>query len=281
MDIPQQATVKITKTKAEDRILYSTGNMSGLPLWYKRINKTKWVDLRTNTEYEIKKQSKSREENIQAVKKTVEKIRDIINCNFTGEKNELFITLTYAENMTDTKRLYLDMDKFIKKMKYKYGDIKYICVIEPQERGAWHCHILIKFLEEKSMFINNSDTYVMWGEKGFTKTQTIKSIRNIGLYVSAYLTDILDEEGSKKKGQRLKMYPTGINIYRASRNIEKPKIYQDTYENYKKKSASAKADKVTHSTHQTKSGTDVMIISEYYRKNKITINGKVTIDIGV
>ena len=63
----------------------------------------------------------------------------MINNNFTGKPNELFVTLTYAKNMTDTKRLYTDMNKFIKRLKYKYkesSDIDYLAVVEPQGRGA-------------------------------------------------------------------------------------------------------------------------------------------------
>ena len=52
--------------------------------------------------------------------KSVNKLRWLINANCTESENLLWITLTYAENMTDVKRLYRDWDKFWKRLKYHF-----------------------------------------------------------------------------------------------------------------------------------------------------------------
>ena len=182
----------------------------------------------------------------------------MINNNFVGQENELHITLTYAENMTDTKQLYLDFNKFMKRLKYKYkndSSIDYLSVVEPQGRGAWHCHLLIRFNDLEKVFINNTDLRELWG-LGFVTIKSLKDIDNIGAYLSAYLSDVelsehtymkaIDEKrdivekevnGEKKrfiKGGRLHMYPPGMNLYRKSKGIEFPERQSIRFKDIKK-----------------------------------------------
>lgn len=211
-----------------------------------KLNKDEYMIRDTG---EVKKyvKSENRGQNIAGLKKTFKKIRDLINNNFSGAGNELHITLTYAENMQDQKRLYKDFDKFIKRFKYRYKhDFDYISVVEPQGRGAWHCHLLLRFNGLSKIYISNDDISDLWGN-GFTKTKGLEDIDNIGAYLSAYLGDVeLTEEsindmainghgrievkeveidGLKKKfikGGRLHYYPPGMNIYRKSKGIKFP-----------------------------------------------------------
>ena len=220
----------------------------------KKIDKDHYADLSTG---EIKKYKhiENRSESYNSLRQTFKKLRHIINHNFTGEKNELFVTLTYAENMTDNKRLYTDIKKFMMKFRYRYPDIDYLSIVEPQGRGAWHAHILIRFNGLKTIFIANKELSDIWGH-GFVKIKTIQDVDDIGAYLSAYLADVeLTEEtlyaafrdestvvekevnGQKKrfvKGGRLHMYPPGMNLYRKSKGIKKPERIRTTYKNAKK-----------------------------------------------
>ena len=174
----------------------------------------------------------------------------MINNNFTGADNELFLTLTYAENMTDTERLYKDMDRFIKRFRYRYrdkGTIDYINVVEPQGRGAWHCHILLRFNDVDRIFIPWQDIVKIW-TFGTIDIRKIDNVDNVGAYLTAYLADIpleeyegtesravLVKEGKKYvKGGRLHMYPVGMNIYRKSKGIQMPERKRMKYKNAKK-----------------------------------------------
>ena len=74
----------------------------------RKLNKDEYVLLETGEVKEFN-HSKNRSEGYNSLRKTFKKIRYLINNNFTGKPNELFVTLTYAENMTDTKRLYTDI----------------------------------------------------------------------------------------------------------------------------------------------------------------------------
>lgn len=214
-----------------------------------KLNKNEYM-IRDTGEVKEYKKSENRAQNIAGLKKTFKKIRDLINNNFTGASNELHITLTYAENMQDTKRLYDDFKNFIKRFKYRFRhDFDYMCVVEPQGRGAWHCHLLIRFNDVEKIYIPNKEIADVWGN-GFTHTDSLEGIDNIGAYLSAYLGDIeiteevvndmvmnghtrlerleikeVEVDGLKKKfikGGRLHYYPPGMNIYRKSKGIKFP-----------------------------------------------------------
>lgn len=204
--------------------------------------------------------SENRAGNLSSLYRTFAKIRHLINNNFDGSKNELFVTLTYVENMTDTKQLYRDNEVFMKRLKRRYPSIEYLNVVEPQARGAWHSHILLKDPSVKKLYIPNDDIAKLWGH-GFTTTRRLTNCDNIGAYLSAYLADIdleeyihltgvpdhidirdvemPDENGNlvKKrvvKGGRCYLYPVGMNIVRHSRGIKPPGKSVMSFETLKK-----------------------------------------------
>lgn len=236
--IPDYANVTITKTNdiVEVQYLEKRNNFNNI----KRLDDKRYLVISTGEIKEFNKNEK-RLDNHNSFRQTFKKLRYLINNNFVGAKNELFLTLTYAENMTDHKRLYFDLDKFLKRLRYKYikkSNIEYITVIEPQKRGAWHAHILLKFTDLKEIYIPNSVIAEIWG-LGFVNVQSIAkmSIDNIGAYLTAYLTDLPLESASDLrkydelkevdgkyyiKGSRLRLYPKGINFYRKSKGIIYP-----------------------------------------------------------
>lgn len=175
---------------------------------------------------------------IDELKKTMRRMRQLINANWCGDDNELMITLTYAENMTDPKRLKKDMEKWLKKAKRRLGEIKYLYVVEPQARGAWHSHCLIKQLSAHSTYWPAEDVADAWGH-GFVRVQRITGVDNVGAYLSAYMSNAPDAEdgdtltgnsdsvtGAENKavikGKRAAMYPRGMHLYRASKNLAQP-----------------------------------------------------------
>jgi hypothetical protein len=166
--------------------------------------------------------------------------------------------------MTDPKKLYQDFQSFIDALRYKYKKettIDYISVVEPQERGAWHCHVLLRFNNIDKIYLKNEDVRAMWGQ-GFVKVQALKGVDDIGAYLSAYLSDVeLNEESAKiaveegrsvetkiingeekrfVKGGRLHMYPPGMNIVRKSKGMKYPPRIDMKFEDIKKIVGSAK-----------------------------------------
>ena len=234
------------------------GRLSGGFENVQKLSKTEYVlkDTGEVLEYNL---SENRGENTAGLKDTFRKIRDLINNNFTGAGNELHVTLTYAENMTDLGRLHNDFKRFWQKYKRRYGDVEYLSVVEPQGRGAWHCHVLIRHNDLEKVFVPADELARLWGQ-GFIKIRSLKGVDNIGAYLSAYLGDIeltdetvrqamrlqnankleikeVEVDGVKKsiiKGGRLHLYPPGMNMYRHSKGIVFPEVQEMAYKDIKK-----------------------------------------------
>ena len=211
----------------------------------KKLNSDEYVDLKTGEIKEFEK-TENRSQSYNSLRQTFKNLRYLINNNFIGNKNELFLTLTYAKDIKDPEILYDDTRKFFMRLKYRFKDkstIDYINVVEPHESGVWHCHVLLRFNELEKIFIPSDEMEKIWGH-GFIKIKSMQNVDNIGAYLSAYLADAeLTEqnasfamrndlevvqkeiEGQKKvfiKGGRLHLYPSGMNLYRKSVGIKFP-----------------------------------------------------------
>lgn len=92
--------------------------------------------------------------------------------------------------MRDTIKLYNDNKRFMTRFRraYKNYHIEYIMACEPQASGSWHSHLIIIF-DTIPPFIPNKTIENLWGQ-GFTKTQKLNDIDNVGAYLTAYLGDM-------------------------------------------------------------------------------------------
>ena len=299
-DIDKRAFVSVKEMGNVIELCYKQKRNSKINI--KLLNKNEYINLETG---EILQCShiKDRSENKFQVSQTLKRLRDYINTNVTEPNNWKWITLTYGENMTDTKTLKADFNNFMKKVKRKYKDydIEYIVCAEPQGRGAWHMHLLLSF-GRLAPFVPNADIEKLWA-KGFTTTRKVdNNIDNIGAYLTAYLGDLeltdenikeLERQGAdikhleikvikeneviykteseetekpKKfiKGARLYMYPPKFNIYRISKGIKKPKkSYTFYYKALKKVGHREPTYKSTYSITDNKEYSDI-ISYEYY-----------------
>lgn len=197
----------------------------------RKLDKNRYMVIETGEIKPFEKNSSLRIDNVEVVKKTMKKLRRLITHNFDGGNNQLWITLTFSEEVTDYKIASNDYKQFMKKLRRRYSNLDYISVIEPQASGRWHFHVLLKDSTSKTLYISNNEISAIWG-KGFTKTKRLKTTDNIGNYVTTYLTDLKLEDGKQSsKGARLYFYPRGIRIYRRSKNIEDPVEIRDLKEN--------------------------------------------------
>lgn len=258
-------TVTLTKTRHILEVQYLEKMNTSCNI--RKLDKDRYMVIDTGEIHEFK-HTETRDQSYNSLRQTFKKIRYYINNNFEGHRNELHVTLTYAENVTDPKQLYSDFDKFFKRLRYKFKattSIDYMSVVEPQERGAWHCHVLLRFNDLESVFIPNKELAELWGH-GFVTIKALKDVDNIGAYLSAYLADVeMDSikdaetihrlcseqrevvtkviDGEEKrfiKGGRLHMYPAGMNLFRRSKGILFPERQRMTYQNAKKECGSLK-----------------------------------------
>lgn len=129
----------------------------------------------------------------------------LVNSNFT--EHDKFVTLTFAENICDLDEAHLEFDKFIKRMRRKYGKFKYVAVVEFQKRGAIHYHMITDL-----PYIPKDTLARIW-RNGFVRINDIEHVDNVGAYISKYMTK---EDRDIRLRQRKK--------YFASLNIERPLI---------------------------------------------------------
>ena len=178
----------------------------------------------------------SRIDNLSSIKRTMRQLRRLISANFSGGKDELWVTLTYSKNINakhqdDTKIVYRDFKSFIRKVRSKIGKIEYITVLEPQASGRWHMHVLFKTNDNSRLYVKNSVMEKLWG-KGFTSTKRLSNRDNVAAYVMAYVTNLRIDNGMSKKrdikGERIYLYPKGTKIYRRSKGIVDPKTIKAT-----------------------------------------------------
>lgn len=200
-----------------------------------RIDGDHYIVVGTGEIKEVK-HWETRADGVGSVRETMKRLRRLINANFCGGDNELFVTLTYADNMQDVDRLYEDFRRFMQRFRYKFGACEYICCVEPQARGAWHCHVLVRFDGREYVYIANSEVADVWGH-GYTSTRRLYNVDNVGAYVTAYLTNLVVGEGEEAvtiKGRKLEMYPAGVRIYRRSKGIVDPEVERMDYVDFRR-----------------------------------------------
>lgn len=233
----------------------------------KKINKEEYVLLSTGEIFNCE-HIENRGQNINTVRQSVARLRNLINNNFIGGKNELWITLTFGKNkIYNPKELCPIFEKFIKRLRYYFKNIKldYIYVPEPHEKGDWHIHLLLK--SDSELYIKNSKLNEIWGE-GFVKVNRLQDVDNIGAYVSAYLTNIKDGEETKK-GARLYLYPAGHQLYRCSKGILKPQSEYLPYYKAKEKVSSGKPTFTSTVCVVTDNGFSNIIHKEYFNLKRL------------
>lgn len=171
------------------------------------------------------RKGKGKANNIQNKKDNLNRARNKIiryaNCN---PDLLTFISLTYEENMRDLKLSKHHLHMLCKALQKDYTDFKYLYVLEFQQRGAIHYHMLCNYPasvktaktkefkpeEQKKLEREFSEKYWPYG---WVDVRNLKQEgnTNAGLYVSVYLVEDLlnlDLQGSK--------------CYGHSRNLKKP-----------------------------------------------------------
>ena len=241
----------------------------------------------------------TRKDNKKGLYKTFANARAVINANVTDVSKVRWCTLTYAENMTDPKRLYEDFRNFNWRFQYYckthgYSKPEYIVMMEPQGRGAWHAHLLYIWQDQKAPYISNQDFRELWGH-GFVRIKKLDNVDNVGAYLTAYLGDmeidemdvskavgkqckvveVEDEDGKKVKkaivkGARLDLYPANFNMLRCSRGVKRPVAEMMSQEEANKKvSAATKTFESAIKLVDNENDFETVIIREQYNKVRV------------
>ena len=111
----------------------------------KRIDKEHYVVKSTAELRRYSPRSETKGDNLHSVRQSFNRLKSVINANVRGNDCVKFVTLTYAENMTDNARISSDLRQFFKRLRKMYGPMEYLYVKERQARGAWHMHCVLFF----------------------------------------------------------------------------------------------------------------------------------------
>lgn len=136
----------------------------------------------------------------------------------------LFVTLTFREKVEDIRWANREFSKFVMRFNYhvfgsRRARLKYVTVIEFQERGAVHYH---------SLFFNcpfvpglKTRLFELWGHAGNEAGVDFKSIRKVRV-VGNYLVKYMSKEFDDPRLHGKKTYFT-------SRGLTKPLTFRDDF----------------------------------------------------
>ena len=144
--------VKLKTAGNTSVIQFTAGNNKSCPV--RNLSKDEYLDKKTG-EVKEKNKSKNRQQVPKSVRKSINKLMDLIRCNATDSAKCRWLTVTYEEVMTDGHQAFLDAKLFLRRLK--------------------------RYLAKQ--FI---------------------------------------------KGERLKYYPAGMNIYSSSRGMKRPEVEEMT-----------------------------------------------------
>lgn len=206
--------------------LVNCGNYSQVYIYEKkktRNNKNDGSDLdlekikhkaKINGMFDIKDyETKEKNANLSNVIEERSIIRSKLACQRLAKANvgywHTFVTLTFAENITDVNIANKRFKYFIDKLKRAKKDLKYLCIPEFQKRGAVHYHLLTnlecntEFVPKKpikKLYNPSSKTWkeleyydLKYWNEGFSSAETITGdVKKIVGYISKYMTKDID-----------------------------------------------------------------------------------------
>jgi len=280
--ITGHALVKVTRMQQITEVQYSQ-HRNFFPT-IQRLKHNRYVVLSTG-ELKVFARNDNRAQNLASLRASLKRLRRLINNNFSGAADELFITLTYAEDVSDPKQISKDFDGFIKRLRRRFTTFDYIKIAEPQGRlksgrAVWHYHLLLKGVT----YITPDDLDKTW-RHGYVKVKALQDVDDIGRYLTSYLANIPLEElrhtdgfegnppivdknvaGQKKafvKRGRLQYYPSGMNFYSSSRGIKAPTSNYMSYNEIKQKGHLGKLTSASEVVIESPGFSNKVITEEY------------------
>ncbi len=137
-------------------------------------------------------------------------LRRLANGNFI--ERVVFVTLTFNNDQTfdisDISASNKRLRAFIKRLQLRFPELKYIAVLEFQQRGAVHYHLLCNL-----PYIEKEELSSIWSH-GFVDIQYVQDTQKIGGYLAKYMAkNSTDPRFSEHRS------------YFTSKNLERPQTF--------------------------------------------------------
>jgi len=183
----------------------------------KLSNTRKVQSVDPNGEDCIRQRQQSRQKRQDNARRVAMVFRRLVSANLGERPYPIFVSLTYADVVTDIGRAYKDFISFIRCLRREHKDsiLKYVAVPEFQKRGAIHFHALI------------------WGLNSEMVASTERRTRMVGKAWGQGFADVISTDGDPKISSYLAKYMVksftddrffGKKAYTASRNIKRPTV---------------------------------------------------------
>lgn len=191
--------------------IVSMSNNSASGSCIKKLNKYEYIDTRTG---EIKQYDLDKPTDIKDVKRKVRKYEEIVMYNFQGGKNELFITLTCRDKITDLKVIKDRYKEFLKNIQTDYKGLECIALFETTSNSYWHIHLFLKYVDTSNVLhIPHQDLLEKyWGYGAVHIIKNSNTFRNLGH----------SKDSRQEKLERLTNFPKGCRMYMKTRGIKTP-----------------------------------------------------------
>lgn len=108
--IAQNAEVSLKLAGNTAQVTFTAGKNKKCPI--KNLSKDEFVDLSTG-EVKKRRHSENRFQSPKSVRKSINSLMDLIRCNATNPANCKWTTLTYQEQLTDSKRVFRNKPTFL------------------------------------------------------------------------------------------------------------------------------------------------------------------------
>lgn len=191
--------------------IVSMSNNSTSGSCIKKISKYEYIDTRTG---EIKYYDLDKPTDIKDVKRKVRKYEEIVMYNFQGGKNELFITLTCRDKITDLKVIKDRYKEFLENIQTDYKGLECIALFETTSNSYWHIHLFLKYVDtSKVLTIPHQDLLNKYWTYG-----AVHIIRNFNTFKSLGHS----KDSRQEKLERLTNFPKGCRMYMKTRGIKTP-----------------------------------------------------------
>jgi hypothetical protein len=159
---------------------------------------------------------RKREARMDNIFRAMRQVRRLINANVGRHchenRRDKFLTLTFAHNITDIQQANQYFDNFFKKLRYHYGEFKYIGVPQIQWKRyekygvkVWHYHVAAFGLP----YIPQKELVERWG-RGTVSIEAVEDYENQGSYMARYM--VKDFTGEELTGHR--RFFTSRGLYR-------------------------------------------------------------------
>lgn len=157
----------------------------------------------------------NRNDSFYLLRKSADQLYKFIHMNFYNNTG-YHAVLTYSTPPVNTKEVYHDFKIFWQKIRYRYPSLGYISVLEPNQRGIWHLHVLLRDMKNPYSFISFHDIRECW-QKGIIYISKMHKKVDYGNYFRKKIN---------RSNELLKLYEPGVRYFRHSRNIVKPLSYK-------------------------------------------------------